>query len=77
MVPSTPKALIASFKEDLAQIVVVRTFAVNDVAEQARTNKIEDQQFVIIVAAILHQHTMPPCPFGRVNEFPAVLQRVG
>src|ERR1043165_2459244 len=76
VVSTSPQPLILVLKQDLTQVVVVSTLAMNEIAKHASTHHIQHGRFGRIVTAVLHDQAMPSRRFRRVDNFPAVFERV-
>src|ERR1700747_103360 len=74
---STPESLAAVLKEHAPEIVEVGAFTVEEVAEQAVPDHVNDHKVGLTVAAVFEHEAVLACRLGGVYEFPAVLDGCG
>ena len=73
---AAPQSFVPGLEEDRAQVVVVGRAAVLELTEQSRAHHLQHQQLVVAVVAVLHHDAVPARPLRRVDELPAILERV-
>src|SRR4029077_9452196 len=71
-----PQSFAAVFEHDLAQVVVVRSLAVQQLPEHSGTNHVQDQRFAVSVAAVLHDHAVTARFFRGVHNLLALYDGV-
>ena len=74
-VRAPPEAFTLVAELDLAKIVQVSTLGMNDLAEHALADHIEDHHLGLAVVAILHHHAMSACLLRHLDELPAIVER--
>src|SRR4030067_998240 len=60
-----------------AQVVEVPGLGVEDLSEKPFLDKVQTEHFGAVIATVLHHDAVAPRFFGRLNERPAVLVRIG
>ena len=70
---ASPQPFVTILKQNRAQVVQVRGFAVQQCAEHAFAHHAQDGEFTVAVAAVLHHQAMPTRLFRGLDQFPAIL----
>ena len=63
-------------KVDMAQIMNITALGMGDFTDSCLRTEMQSSHLEPVVATIFKHHAMPPVPLGRVDDAPAVGQRV-